>query len=398
MTGTERDQGRARRAFGLYVHLPFCSSRCPYCGFAVVTGLDHLQERYTAAIAAEIHRRFAGEGPFSTVFFGGGTPGRMPPELIGRILDAARDSYGLADDAEITIEANPASADVAAFAGLRRAGCNRLSLGLQSLADTTLKLLGRAHSAADGERAYAAARDAGFGQVSLDLIFGAPGAPASDWETSLCGALALGPDHLSAYALTIEEDTPFHRRRERGELPAVSDAAAAAAFETGQQVLRRGGYEQYEVSNFARPGCRCRHNWDCWMGEEYIGVGLSAHSFLHGRRAWNTASIAEYMEAAEAGRSAEGGWEELGDEESARELAWLRLRTAAGLALDVDSLDRMRADRRMTELVRVGLAEMGDGTVRLTGAGLAVADAVAEVICNALGTRAQPGREGPTHG
>lgn len=372
-------------SLGLYVHLPFCSRRCPYCGFAVVTGQDHLQERYAAAVAAEIHLRHRGEGPFDTVFFGGGTPSRMPVALVERILHAARASYGIAKDAEVTIEANPASADARAFEGLRRVGCNRLSLGLQAFDDATLKALGRAHTAAEGARAFAAARGTGFDKLSMDLIFSVPGAPAHEWERTLAKAVSLAPDHISTYALTIEENTPFQRRRECGELVAVEEEQDADAFLAAQRLLGAAGYEQYEVSNFAQPGARCRHNWSCWMGEDYVGVGLSAHGSSAGRRAWNTADMRGYLEAVESGQVPEEGRETLGAHGHARELAWLRLRTCTGIGLDAEKCQRLQTNRHVAELTATGLAMFEDGRLWLTGSGLAVADAAAELVCDALG-------------
>lgn len=372
-------------SLGLYVHLPFCSRRCPYCGFAVVTGKDHLQERYADAVAAEIQMRHRGDGPFGTVFFGGGTPSRTPPALMERILAAARASFGIADGAEITVEANPTAADIRTFEGLRQAGCNRLSLGVQSFADASLQALGRAHSAADGERAYGAARNAGFERVSVDLIFSVPGAPTGEWEHTLRRTVELGPDHVSTYALTIEQNTPFHLRRQRGDLEPVDEEEDAEAFLAAQQTLGQAGYGQYEVSNFARPGSRCRHNWSCWMGEDYVGVGLSAHTFVAGRRAWNTAELATYLKAMEGERSPEEDWEALEPGARARELAWLRLRTSAGVELTPDEPGRVLSDRRVTELVVAGLVVVEGNRLRLTRPGLAVADAAAAVICDALG-------------
>jgi len=350
----------------------------------VVTGQDHLQERYASAVAEEIRRRHDGRGPFDTVFFGGGTPGRLAPELIERILESARDSFGLAAGAEITVEANPASVDGRCFPALRRAGCNRLSLGVQSLADATLDALGRDHRASDGERALSQARDAGFDQVSVDLIFSVPGAPPGDWPATLGRVVELAPDHISAYALIIEAGTPLQERVQRGEMRPVDEDTDGAAYAAAQQVLGTAGYDQYEVSNFAQDGCRCRHNWDCWMGEEYVGVGLSAHSYLEGERSWNAVSLADYMESVEAGRSAVAGGECLDEAARQRELAWLRLRTSAGLRLTPEQRSLVGRDRRVVELVRRGLGALDDESLRLTGPGLAVADAAAEVICDAL--------------
>jgi oxygen-independent coproporphyrinogen-3 oxidase len=362
----------SRANLGLYVHLPFCPQVCPYCGFAVTPARPRLHERYIGALCAELESRAALGRPLDTVYFGGGTPTLLAPELLGRILETARRCPGIRAGAELTVEANPEGADAARFAALRDLGFNRLSLGVQSFAAASLVLLGRGHDPARAEAACAAARGAGFENLSLDLIFAVPGAPPGDWEHSLERALAQEPEHLSAYALTIEEGTPFAKRQRRGDLAPLPEEEEALAFERGAARLEAAGFEHYEVSNFARPGFRSRHNWGYWQGGEYLGVGLAAHSFLGGRRSWNQRRLRDYLGAVEAGRSPEAGAEVLGPAAARGEALWLGLRTSEGIALEPGLAER----ERFGDLVAAGYLELRGERVGLTRRGFALADAI----------------------
>lgn len=372
--------------FGLYVHLPFCPQRCPYCAFAVVTGRQDEAPRYVDGVCAELARwsHLRARAGLDTVFFGGGTPTRVAPALLGRILEAADRHLGLRSGAEITVEANPSTADGARFAALRGLGCNRLSLGAQAFADGSLRRLGRAHSAADAERAYGVARDAGFASVSLDLIFTIPGAPAEEWEVSLGRAVALGPDHVSAYALSVEAGTPFARRRADGQLPEVPEDVDAAEYAMAVERLTGAGFEHYEISNFARPGHRCAHNWDCWTGGEYLGVGMSAHSCLDGRRFWNTSGFDEYLARIAAAGSAHAGDEVLEPGPARGERLWLGLRTCAGVELEPLEMARLLASDLWVRLAGHGHAVLAGTRLCLTERGFAVADAIAAAVAVAV--------------
>ena len=292
-----RNQMTTRR-LGLYVHIPFCPQRCPYCAFTVLTGHEDSVDRYVDCVCRELERwsHLGERGGLDTVFFGGGTPSRLAPAQLVRLLDTAARVLGLKTEAEITLEANPSTADADCFRAFQQAGCNRLSLGAQSFRDDSLRRLGRMHTAAEAERAYHTARDAGFASVSFDLIFSIPDAPPADWAATLARATDLAPDHMSAYALSVEPGTPFERRRRAGDLSEVDEDTDAAAYELLVDRLSDAGYEHYEISNFARPEHRSQHNWDCWTGAEYIGVGLSAHSYLDGRRFWNSTDLGDYMD------------------------------------------------------------------------------------------------------
>ncbi|MBI4639854.1 MAG: radical SAM family heme chaperone HemW, partial [Candidatus Tectomicrobia bacterium] len=272
---------------GLYIHIPFCASRCPYCDFAFVVGKTYLADLYADTVIREFRARLpeVGTSPvFETIYFGGGTPSTVPVEVLGRILNVVRTERGVTENAEITAEANPG--DRPRFAALRELGINRLSLGVQALDDQALKALGRLHNAADAEAAFEAARCGGFQNINLDLIFGIPKQSLEDWLATLDRAIELHPEHLSIYGLTIEVGTAFGRRFERGRLSLPSESDQAAMYEAALDRLMNQGYEQYEVSNFARPGFESRHNLSYWEGVPYLGIGVSAHSFLNGCRSW----------------------------------------------------------------------------------------------------------------
>lgn len=360
--------------WGLYVHIPFCPQLCPYCNFAVIVGREKLHARYAEAVCAELEqwRHLSVRGGLDTVFFGGGTPSLMAPELLGQILDSARDCLGVKGEAEISLEANPGTADAECFAALRQCGFNRLSLGVQSFADEGLQLLGRQHTAAQAARACQAARQAGFENLSLDLIFAIPGALPAQWRHSLERAIELQPEHLSAYALTIEQDTRFGRWQRQGRLAPLAEEEEARQYEWAVARLEEAGYEHYEVSNFARPGRRSRHNWGYWTGGEYLGVGLAAHSLVGRRRSWNQRKLKHYLEAVEAGRSPGAGSEDLDAATTRREQLWLGLRTCEGIAAP----SFLARQRRFQDLVAAGHLRVCGGRVGLTRQGFALADAL----------------------
>lgn len=371
------------KSLGLYAHFPFCPRRCPYCGFTVVTGKDDLHERYATALCNELERvsRFAPAGGLTSVFFGGGTPTRLDPRLLERVLAAARASLGIAAGAEITVEANPGTTDTARYADLRQIGFNRISIGAQSFCDAGLRLLGRQHTAADALGAYRASRHAGFDNVSLDLIFSIPGGREEDWRHTLETVVDLRPEHISTYALTLEEGTPFQRRARTGDLPVVGEDDDALQYLRGIERLTAAGYEHYEISNFALPGRRSRHNWAYWTGVEYLGVGLSAHSYVGGRRSWNTKDLMDYMARVEVGSSPVEGGETLDAAAKISERVWLGLRTCEGVKLGRVLCEGLAAKRRMIELVRTGFVHPLHGDrMQLTGKGIPVADAVSVEI------------------
>jgi len=380
---------------GLYVHIPFCPQICPYCAFASLRGEDHMHERYIDAVCREIktHASLRPQAPLRTVFFGGGTPSQVDPSLLGRVLEALAKTFGIANDAEITVEANPSTVDYVKFAALRRLGVNRLSLGVQSFDDAALKRLGRVHGAAEAEQAYLSARDAGFDNTSIDLIFSVPGVSEQTWCASVEKAIELAPEHISAYALSIEEGTLFARRHSEGRLVPLGEEEDAQQYEWTRARLMRGGYEQYEVSNFSRPGLYSRHNWSYWSGAEYLGVGLSAHSYIGGRRFWNTRELYDYVERVEAGASCEDGSEDIDDITAQRERFWLGLRTYRGVELHGVEAAILAASERFSQLVEAGHLHMGDGRLLLAPTALVLADALAVEVTDILEADARVGRE-----
>ncbi len=314
-------------AFGVYVHVPFCRERCDYCAFATYTDRDHLMERYADACVRDVRRVFgAADLPLPTsIFFGGGTPSRLHPATLCRVLDA----IPRAADAEVTVECNPEDADAAHLDAYRRAGVTRVSFGLQSTHARVLASLGRRDVPHAAERISAAVTAAGFATWNLDLIFGAAAERDTDWAATLGHVLALphSPPHVSAYGLTVEPGTPLARDPARHP----GDDAQARRYEHTEAVLTAAGYAWEEISNWARPGHECRHNHLYWAQGDYVAIGSAAHAHRDGVRWWNVRTPERYVEAVEAGRAPEAGREELTVEQRAFEARSLALRTRRGV-------------------------------------------------------------------
>ncbi|WP_051366865.1 radical SAM family heme chaperone HemW [Hamadaea tsunoensis] len=331
--------GAADRPFGVYLHVPFCASRCGYCDFNTYTptesGLD--QTDYVTAALAEIAfaRRVLGtDRPVRTVFVGGGTPTLLPPGDLARLLAAIDDAWGLAPDAEVTTEANPESVNPASLKTLREAGFTRISLGMQSTAPHVLRLLERRHTPGRAAEAAQEARAAGFEHVNLDLIYGTPGETAADFDRSLAAAVAAGVDHVSAYSLIVEEGTRLAGRVRRGEVPMPSDDVAADRYLAAETALDAAGLHWYEVSNWAADdAARCAHNLLYWTGGDWWGIGPGAHSHVGGVRWWNVKRPAHYAKLIAEGVSPGAGRELLTGEDRYVEDVMLRLRLASGIAL-----------------------------------------------------------------
>ena len=276
------------RPLSLYLHIPFCRHRCAYCDFNTYTGLDDLKATYARALAAEVRQVAAAAGagrpPVHTIFFGGGTPSLMSPDSLGQILQSVRDNFKLLPDAEISLEANPGTVDDGYLEALRALGVNRLSFGMQSANQAELALLEREHDFQTVAEAVSLARAAGFDNLSLDLIYGLPYQSLSAWKHSLDAALELDPDHLSLYCLTIEQGTPMHRWLQQGQIEAPDPDLATDQYEAACALLDAGGWEHYEISNWARPGRACRHNLTYWRNGDYLGLGAGAHGHAAGYR------------------------------------------------------------------------------------------------------------------
>jgi putative oxygen-independent coproporphyrinogen III oxidase len=321
--------------FGFYVHVPFCASRCDYCAFATWTDRDHLMAPYVDACVEEVRRAI--EEPATeqetlpeatSVFVGGGTPSRLEPELLGRILD----SLPRTSDAEVTAECNPEDASADLFEAWGRHGVNRVSFGVQSMVPGVLASLGRRHTPGSVSKAISLAHDAGFASVSIDLIFGAASETDADWAATLEAALSLDPrpDHLSCYALTVEAGTPL-----AGDVARYpDDDIQARRYEITESALEAAGYHWYEVSNWALPGHECRHNQLYWRQGDYRGIGCAAHSHRSGRRYWNIRTPDRYISAIRAGTSPIAGEEILDPVAREQEALSLRLRTSDGIPLE----------------------------------------------------------------
>ena len=289
---------RLAEGISLYVHIPFCKTKCPYCDFNTYQGIEAMMAPYLEALVMEVSLwgNTLGRPRVNTIFFGGGTPSYVPSEHVQGVLQAVADSFEVVPGAEITLEANPGDLNEAALARLLDMGVNRLSIGVQSLDNTLLSLLGRRHTADEAVRAYRLARQAGFDRVNLDLMYGLPYQTMSQWKDTLQKVEELEPPHLSLYCLTLEEGTPLEKWVSQGRLPAPDPDLAADMYLLALERLGRAGYHHYEISNWCTPGFQCLHNLAYWLNLSYLGVGPGAHSCLHGHRFWDVASPRAYIQ------------------------------------------------------------------------------------------------------
>ena len=384
----------AAPSLALYLHIPFCSAKCGYCDFNSYEHLDHLVPEYTPALVNEIElwAPAARQHRVSSVFFGGGTPSLTSLEDLEAITGAVRERYAVDPEAEWTLEANPTELTAQHLTGMRALGINRLSMGVQSMHADELELLDRQHTPARVVEAVAAARAAGFNNLNLDLIFGLIGHTEERWCDTLEQVLALEPEHLSCYALSVEPETALYYRVEKGLLPEPDPDVAAAQYEWTRGRLAEAGYEHYEISNWAKPGRRCEHNLVYWRAEPYLGMGAGAHSFFVGQRFANVDAPNRYVEAVNASaeeRAARGrgtmqqivGGETPDEATERADVAILGLRLLEGID------EAGFADRFGTTLdaefgpalerhERLGLIERADGRVRLTERGLLLSNEV----------------------
>ncbi len=289
---------------GLYLHIPFCPYKCPYCDFATHVGGDARVEPYVRALCREIEQSTGDDSRplLETVYFGGGTPGMLPADRLEVILATVGRVFSLAPDAEISLEANPGEISFASLEAFRRLGINRISFGAQSLQNAELQALGRGHQAADVAASVLEARGAGFDQVSLDLMYGIPDQTMASWEATLETVIKLRVDHVSLYSLIVEPGTPFERRRARGNLPLPEDDMVADLYDRACEVMASAGFEHYEVANWAQPGCRCRHNLAYWHDEQFWAAGVGAYDYLRPFRSVRLRHTARYIKAVLEGR------------------------------------------------------------------------------------------------
>lgn len=372
---------QAEPGFGVYVHIPFCRHRCHYCDFNTYEGQDDLHEAYVDALVADIERWPGETRPATSVFFGGGTPTLLPAAALGRILGAVRRRIGLAAGAEITVEANPETVDLRYLTELRGTGFERLSVGVQSLVPTVLTGLGRTHPAETALGAIAAARSAGFTDISADLIYGSPWETDEDWTRSLEGVVGAGVDHVSAYALTIEESTPLATLIKTGRTPDVDPDVQARRHQMAEEVLAQAGFSRYEISNWSQPNRASRHNVLYWSAGDYLGFGCGAHAHVDGERWWVTRLPRDLIAAVARGDSVIAGSEHLHGDERAGEALMLGLRLASGI--DVASFERRFGSepiaKRISSIERLrtqGLLTDETERLRLTRRGTLIANEV----------------------
>ncbi len=400
---------RAAESVALFVFVPFCKIKCTYCDFNAYANLARVMQPYADAVAREIAvvgARHAAPLRAKTIFFGGGTPSLVPAAHIEKILRAGTDAFALAADAEITLEANPGTVDADQLRALRSLGVNRVSLGVQAFDDAVLRRLNRGHSVADALETYAQARGAGFDNINLDFIYGLPLQTLDDWRATLQRAVALAPEHLSLYALKVEEGTGLEHQIARGKYPAPDDDLAADMYELAEEMLDAAGYAQYEISNWARrvgarhspsralapvdgympdriankpvaanaPPLQSRHNLTYWRNEPYLGFGAGAHSCFGGERYWNVLSPLEYLQRVERGESAVAGRESISRELEMAETMILGLRLNEGIAFDALAARygedaRKKYAAQLREVSDLGLVESSAERVRLTPRG-----------------------------
>ena len=374
----------SERRLGIYVHVPFCTTRCGYCDFNTYTAAElgarpgASRSGYVEAVFAELDlaRRVLGPDPpaVSTIFLGGGTPTLLPPGDLGRVVRGIDRRFGLTADAEVTTESNPESVNADDLARLRESGFNRISFGMQSAVPAVLATLDRAHSPGRPAQAVAEARAAGFDQVSLDLIYGTPGETLADWETSLAAAVATRPDHLSAYALVVEPGTRLAARIRRGELATTDEDDLADKYLLAEERLTAAGYSAYEVSNWATTAAgRCRHNLGYWRGDHWWGIGPGAHSHVGGVRWWNVKHPAAYAARLESDASPAYAREVLTPEQRRTERVLLELRLSDGLPVEVLT---PAEQRRVPDLIARRLADLAGDRLVLTLRGRLLADGV----------------------
>jgi oxygen-independent coproporphyrinogen-3 oxidase len=371
---------------GLYVHIPFCEAKCSYCHFAIDPRRpdDERQDRYLRALLREMEWAAGQEaiGGADTLYFGGGTPSLLAPARLSRLIDAARGLFGLAADAEITVETNPHDLDAAGYRGLREAGAGRLSLGAQSFDDGVLREMGRLHTSGDSAGAVERARAAGFDNVSIDLILGWPGETEPRWSANLAALASLRPDHVSLYVLEVEGRTELAHRARDGRLDLPDDDLVAALYWRTVDALAEAGLERYEISNFARPGFESRHNAKYWDDVPFRGFGMAAHSYCGDRRFWNHSTFVSYCRSVDADPPRPVAGERLlSPRERVAEALFTGLRRRAGVELaafsaryGIQPLDEYGP--ALSDAFAAGLIESAVGRLRLTDEGVLLSNEV----------------------
>jgi putative oxygen-independent coproporphyrinogen III oxidase len=361
---------------GLYIHVPFCRGKCPYCDFASGTDLALIAD-WLRALKGEMgfYRDYAPR--FDTLYIGGGTPSLLSANELADLLAGLQEQFTFAPGTEITLEANPDDLNPQVLKGYRELGINRLSVGVQSFNDRELAFLGRRHDASQARKALDWAREAGFANLGVDLMYGLPGQTVDRWTRNLETALGFGPEHLSCYQLTIEAATPMGRRQAKGQFQSLPEEMEREFFLFTSRFLEGQGYLHYEISNFARgEKFRSRHNCKYWNHTPYLGLGPAAHSYKDGRRWWNHRSLKDYCQSLSAGEAPVAGAEVLTPEQARLEALYLGLRTREGVRLCLIG-DDDRGRIALKEIVRNGLAQLKEDRLMPTREGLVVADRLA---------------------
>ena len=366
---------------GIYIHIPFCKQRCNYCAFYSST-LYNIKEEYADAVCKELLMRkeyIKGE-EIKTIYFGGGTPSTLPITLLQKICNTIYKNYSVCSNAEITIECNPDDLTEEFLTVLRKLPFNRISMGVQSFSDRQLKRLGRRHNAEKARRAVGNVRAAGYKNISIDLMFALPGSTIEEWEESINEAISLNPEHISAYNLMYEEDTPLHRALQRGDFEELSEEENVEQFRMLIKRMKEAGYCHYEISNFAKPGYESRHNSSYWNDTAYIGCGAAAHSYNGDSREWNISDIKEYIKGIDSNnRNYE--IEHLTEEERYNDAILTRLRTSDGIPLAwIKNKFSQRLNSYMLNAAKkhreYGNIKKTDETLSLTEKGIFISDAV----------------------
>ncbi len=373
-----------KNALAVYLHIPFCRVRCPYCDFNTYAGMQSLIPAYVEALCRVIAREGAASGyrAARTVYFGGGTPSLLAPQHVAQIIDAVDAVLPLTAQREITLEANPVTADAARFAGFRAAGANRLSFGVQSFTDRFLKVLGRDHDANQAKRALRIARQAGLDNVSLDLMYAVPQQSLADWRHDVDAALDQAPEHVSLYCLTVEPATPYARWVGNGRLKLPTDDIAADMYDHARERLAAAGYEHYEISNWALPGKEGQHNQVYWRHEPYLGLGAGAHGYLNGTRTEEIRAPRDYVERALKGNSTALRSEKISHGTAMEDSIFLNLRLLRRGIVRSEFAERFGADpatllsSQLAELSRAGLVSVDEKAICLTSNGCFLANEV----------------------
>lgn len=361
----------------LYIHIPFCLKKCIYCDFYSVSDSKFIIGAYMTALCKELEMRKEYIGKLCGIYIGGGTPSILKEKDIATIMDKIRSTCHISAAAEITSEANPGTLTESGIKGMLNAGINRISIGVQSLRDKELSLLGRMHDAAEAIAAVTTARKSGFGNISLDLIYGIPGQDLVSWKRTLEKIVSLHSEHISAYELTPEKNTVLYEQLEKGRLHLPDEDEVAEMYYTAIDILTEAGYKHYEISNFALPNLQCRHNLNYWDRGEYLGIGAGAHSFLNGRRISNICDVRQYIHDVELGTSPIAEETLLTRREEIEETLFLGLRKTDGFDIELIPADiTEHLKEALDDLAHQGLLDLSGGHIKLTRKGL--------IICNSV--------------